>query len=32
MFLHEREHWWKFTYDSDKVMTELGKVRAELSV
>lgn len=32
MYLHEREHWWKFTYDSDKVMTELGKVRAELSV
>ena len=29
MFLHEREHWWKFTYDSDKVMTELGKVRAK---
>lgn len=29
MYLHEREHWWKFTYDSDKVMTELGKVRAK---
>ena len=29
MYLHERENWWKFTYDSDKVMTELGKVRAK---
>lgn len=29
MYLHERENWWKFTYDSHKVMTELGKVRAK---
>ena len=29
MYLHERENWWKFIYDSDKVMTELGKVRAK---
>lgn len=29
MYLHERENWWKFTYDSDKVMTELGKIRTK---
>ena len=29
MYLHERENWWKFTYNSDKVMIELGKVRAK---
>lgn len=29
MYLHERENWWKFTYDSDKVMAELGRVRAK---
>lgn len=29
MYLHKRENWWKFTYDSDKVMTELGKIRAK---
>lgn len=29
MYLHERENWWKFIYDSHKVMTELGKVRAK---
>ena len=29
MYLHERENWWKFTYDSHKVLTELGKVRAK---
>ena len=29
MYLHEGEYWWKFTYDSDKVMNELGKVRAK---
>ena len=29
MYLHERENWWEFTYDSHKVMTELGKVRAK---
>lgn len=29
MYLHERENWWKFTFDSDKVMNELGKVRAK---
>lgn len=29
MYLHERENWWEFTFDSHKVMTELGKVRAK---
>ncbi|MBO4984225.1 MAG: Fic family protein [Bacteroides sp.] len=29
MYLHERENWWKFTFDSNRVMTELGKVRAK---
>lgn len=29
MYLYERENWWKFTYDSNKVMLELGRVRAK---
>ena len=26
---NNRENWWEFTYDSFKVMTQLGKVRAK---
>lgn len=29
MYLHERENWWHFTYDSTEVLQCLGKVRAK---
>ena len=28
MYLHQRENWWQFFYDSQAVMNRLGSVRA----
>ena len=29
MYLHERENWWQFTYDSSKVLKLLGRIRVK---
>ena len=29
MYLHQRDNWWKFSYDSEAVMNALGRVRAK---
>ena len=29
MYLHERENWWQFTYDSSRVLKLLGRIRAK---
>mgnify|MGYP000461870489 CR=1 FL=1 len=29
MYLHERENWWQFTYDSSKVLKLLGRIQGE---
>lgn len=29
MYLHERENWWQFTYDSSRVLKLLGRIRVK---
>lgn len=31
-YIHDHENWWQFRYDSQKIMNELGRVRAKQGV
>jgi Fic family protein len=28
-YIHDRENWWQFHYDSQQILNELGRVRAK---